>query len=200
MVKRIFLALTFCLVLGRHPARADGDMVLQSTSFDCGPAALATLLDKYLGVPTTEQEMVKLTGADPKDGTTLLQMEKAVKTKGGDSNSYRMDWKTLQEQVTSFPVPVIVRMLNPEPHFVVLMGIEKDTVYLADPGAGFLLMSEKDFTKRWLLPVLNTGYVFIAVGPEGTVNEARRKRVLTRLAKQRATLQNWSIPLQPIRR
>lgn len=170
-------------------------MVQQSTNFDCGPAALATLLDKYLQVPTTEQEMVSLTGADPKIGTTLLQMEKAVKAKGCDSNSFRMDWKTLQDQVTSFPLPVIVRMLNPEPHFVVLMGIEKDTVYLADPAAGFILLNQRDFTKRWILPGLNAGYVFIAMGPDQKIDQVRRNRVISRLAKQRATLQNWSIPL-----
>lgn len=193
-------AILLGLVLLCSTCQADSDIVLQSTPSDCGPATLATLLEKYLNVPTTEREMVLLSGSNPQYGTTLMDMEQAVKVKGCQSNSYRMDWKTLKDQTESFPVPVIVRMLNPQPHFCVLLGIDGDMVYLADPSAGHILMDRKDFQQRWLLPVVKTGYVFLALGPEGTVNQERRVRVLKRLARQKQTLQTWPVFTSPFRR
>jgi predicted double-glycine peptidase len=176
------------------------DIVLQSTPTDCGPAALATLLDKYLAVPATEAEMVTLTEANPDYGTTLLGLEKAATHKGCESDSFRMTWETLKKQVASYPMPLIVRTLNPEPHFSVLLGIDKGTVFLADPAIGHIMLSERAFLKRWILPTLKEGYVFIAAGPDGSINQERRSRILKDLAVQYRNLQTIRPQLPAFRR
>jgi predicted double-glycine peptidase len=197
-MKRTCALLFVLLTLAFRVHAAPKDMVLQSTPSDCGPAALATLLDRYLAVPTTEEELVKLTNTRPKFGTTLMELEKAATEKGCAADSFRMNWKTLQEQVKSFPTPFIVRTLNPEPHFAVLLGIENGNIYLADPAAGHIMMSERAFLKRWLLPVVNEGYVFIAAGPEGFVDHERRTRVLNDFAYTRILMRFSSVIALPL--
>ncbi len=180
--------------------RASDDIVLQSTSSDCGPAALATLLKVYLGIPTTEAEMVTLTKSKPQFGTTLLELELAATQKGCQADSFRMDWKTLQAQLASYPLPLIVRTQNPEPHFSVLLAVKDGTVYMADPATGHVMLSEKAFLKRWLVPKEDTGYAFIAIGSEGYINQDKHTQVLKRLFKQTQNLQSLQLYSPTFRR
>src|SRR5687767_10292311 len=78
-----------------QPVWADNRYVItQSTPSDCGPAALATLLNFYCDVPTSEAEMARLTGVT-RSGTTLLKLQQAVEAKGGTADSFRMTLPTL---------------------------------------------------------------------------------------------------------
>lgn len=199
-MKRAWHLLLLLAVFAMRAQAVPGDVVLQSTPSDCGPAALATLLDRYLDIRTTEAEMVKLTGVVPEYGSTLLQLEKAATQKGCAADSFRMDWKTLQEQVASYPCPVIVRTLNPEPHFSLLLGVQGGSVFLADPAAGHIMLTEKAFLKRFIIPTTTTGYVFIAAGPEGVLNHERRTRVLKEFEDRLQTLQTFRAPLPAFRR
>src|SRR4051812_26496934 len=94
-----FSLLAVTLAVLAAVVRADNrNLIVQTTSSDCGPAALATLLHYYFLIPATEKEMVTLTGATPALGTTLLGLEKAARAKGCAADSFRMDYATLQEQ------------------------------------------------------------------------------------------------------
>ncbi|RYG65599.1 hypothetical protein EON80_17050 [bacterium] len=200
-IPALLLALAISPVAPISPVHAaSNDIVLQSTPSDCGPAALATLLKVYLGVDTSEIELVKLTGSKPQFGTTMLQLEEAAAKKGCQADSYRMDWPTLKQQITTVPLPIIIRTLNPEPHFSLLLNVDGDTVYLADPSNGHIMLSEKDFLKRWLVPGYKTGYSFMAIGPEGYIDQTRRTRILDRLIKQRQTLQSMQLNSSMFRR
>jgi predicted double-glycine peptidase len=199
-MKRFTLPFLVLLAIAGRAHAAPDDIVLQSTSSDCGPAALATLLKVYLDVPTSEAEMVKLTGSKPQFGTTLMQLEQAANGKGCQADSYRMNWKTLKEQIKATPLPLIVRTLNPEPHFSLLLAIDGDTVFIADPAIGHIMLSERAFLKRWLVPGYETGYAFMAIGPEGTVDGERRSHILDRLTKQRQSLQAMQLHSPVFRR
>ena len=198
---RHLLALLIIILIGTvTSARADTRFVdTQSTASDCGPAALSTLLTYYLNVPTTEAEMVKLTGARPEIGTTFLAMEEAAKAKGCAADGFRMSYETLREQLRVFPSPVIVRTLNPQPHFMVVLALESEYVYLADPASGNIVLRKEAFLKRWLIPAslkeaTPEGYVFVAAGP-GAHNEANRWQIVQGLKQQLASLRSiQSIP------
>lgn len=179
-----------------QPARADNRYVItQSTPSDCGPAALATLLRFYCDVPTDEAEMVRLTGANALIGTTFLKLQGAAEAKGCAADSFRMTLPTLQEQLKSYPMPVIVRTLLPEPHFSILLGWDGDRVLLADPAHGNLIMSKNAFLQRWFIPGTQEGFVFIATGPDEHINHERHTEIVAKMKRQTRNLQAIKPPL-----
>ncbi len=141
-------------------------VIRQSGPSECGPAALATLLHYYLGVPTTKTEVMRFTDWRRDQGTTLLGLEKAAIRKGCAANSYRMNYATLKKQLAAYPMPVIVRTRYSQPHFEVLLAIEEDRIYLADPSLGNIVLSKTSFLKRWRVSGSDEGFVFIAA-PRG---------------------------------
>ncbi|MBC8104422.1 MAG: hypothetical protein H7Z41_17745 [Cytophagales bacterium] len=178
------LLLTFPLGMALHapPCAADTrNVVVQSQPTDCGPAALATLLRFYLETPVDEKEILKLADYKPESGTTLLGLERAARSKRCEAGSFRMSYPVLREQLKAYPTPVIVRLLNPEPHFVVLLAIENRTVFLADPANGNVTMGRDAFLKRWYAPGDAEGFVFIAARPDRRQDQKRCEETVASL-------------------
>jgi predicted double-glycine peptidase len=174
-------------------------LITQQGRYDCGPAALATLLHSYLDVPMTEAEAVRLTKAHPRTGTTLLGLENAATAKGCAAGSFRMSYETLQKQLATYPMPVIVRTINPEPHFSVLLAIHGDALFLADPATGNILLGKEAFLRRWLIPTTKEGFVFIAMGTK-PADGKHRLQVVQELAQQLGNLQTIRPPIAGFRR
>jgi len=195
------------LLMSGVGARADNRyLVTQSTPSDCGPAALATLLRYYLGVPATEKEMERLTGVTLTNGTTLLGLEKAATAKNCAADSFRMTYATLQQQLETYAAPVIVRVLNPQPHFAVVLEAGEQYVFLADPAIGNIVLRKSDFLKRWYIPLdvkpafaPDEGFVFLAVGPDAEAGRKRRHEMVRRLSQQLEHLKN-ARPLASLQR
>lgn len=199
MMNRLLLLLLFFTLAIRLTASASTtDLVVQSSQSDCGPAALATLLH-YLGVQTSEQEMASLSGYDLKRGTSLAGLERAVNAKGGAANSFWMNYRNLRDQLSTFPSPVIVFMMNPEAHFAVLLGVDDDYIYLADPGAGNIFVHREAFLRRWYTSGIShlrlhspayqvsdskAGIVFIAAAPRSGGNDGRHLQIIQMLQRQ----------------
>jgi predicted double-glycine peptidase len=187
--------------IGCCGARADNRYVVtQSTPSDCGPAALATLLRYYLDVPTTEAEMVSLTHATYRFGTTLLKLEEVAKAKGCTADSFRMTLPVLRQQMATYPGPVIVRTLLPEPHFSVLLAVEPDAVLVADPAAGNILIRPEAFLSRWYIPGTEEGFVFIAARSDDHLNTAHYHEAIQRLERQLRNLKTAPLQAPPFRR
>lgn len=224
-MRRIILVFLLVLAAG-VAARADSRyLVTQSTPSDCGPAALATLLRFYLGVPATEAEMVRLSNSRPGAGTSLLGLEKAATAKGCAADSFRMTFDTMRAQLAAFPTPLLVRTLNPEPHFAVVLYADDKYIFLGDPAAGNIFLRKAEFLKRWQVPGTTEGYVFVAAAPDPAtsssassstsvqqskteaasglrVNDgaANRARVVEGLARQLRNLETTRPPLPMLRR
>jgi len=170
-------------------------LITQSSPTDCGPAALATLLTFYLDVPAQEEEMARLAGAN-QAGTTLFGLETATHAKGCGAEGFRMSLDTLRRQLAAYPAPLLVRLLSPEPHFALVLAIENDVVFLADPAKGNTLMPMKRFLQRWLIPSgkegkeSREGYVLIAARADGRTNKARRDEAIADFRRQLQSLEN----------
>lgn len=128
------------------------NIVHQAYDFSCGSAALVTLLTYHLGLNVTEQQAMEgMLEKGEKEkiierrGFSLLDMKRYVASLGASGAGYRAeiaDLKTLTE-------PGIVPIDFGTKHFVVLRGIRKDVVYIADPSRGNLVFSLDEFAKLW---------------------------------------------------
>lgn len=143
-----------------------GGVIGQTDWYTCGPAAAATLLQHYVGIPATETEMLELAvqvmaaaGEDPQDGISALALVRALERKGVPARGYRLDLAALKTYFQQGGLPVIVHVTRPEPHYVVAVGSVGPWVLLADPSWGRHLVSwteldtEKGFTGVVLVPV-----------------------------------------------
>lgn len=149
------------------------NVVIQMTRYTCGAAALATIVNYYLGGKTTEVQVIDLTGefdlteeerraldkeTDMTDqerneilrGTvraiSLLELKRAAEALGYEAGGY---WMEL-EHLLKLDSPVIVHTIfRGRPHFSVLKGIRGNTVFLACPSLGNMHLSVGRFMKMW---------------------------------------------------
>jgi len=115
----------------------DGDMILATTIYTCGPAALATVL-KNLGIYTTEAELAELAGTD-ETGTSLYGLKIATQAKGVTAVATRL---TIDQLAANY---IVVLSINGYNHFEVVQNITSSTVYLFDPNLGNIEMSRNKF-------------------------------------------------------
>ncbi len=124
-----------------------GEVVMATTIYTCGPAALATILKK-LGIYTTEAEMAKIAQTD-ETGTSLLGLKNAANAKGVNSYGYELSIGQLQ------PNYIVVLKINGYNHFDVIQNINNETVTLFDPNLGIIQMNLTKFNELYM------GYAFV---------------------------------------
>ncbi len=129
------------------------NIMRQVYDFSCGSAALVTLLNYDLGIKVTEQDAMEgMMEYGEKDkiierrGFSLLDMKRYVGTLGKKSDGFRGEIADLMELKTPAIVPIDY---GGSKHFVVLRGIRDERVYIADPSAGNIVFSVKEFVDWW---------------------------------------------------
>ena len=124
---------------------------LQSSLNDCGPTALADLLE-LAGFPVPSADsLIHLTATDA-EGTTLHNLESAANAAGLRVMSVQWD----PTELWMLPVPSLVWV--DRRHFVVVARRERgDTVEIHDPAAGRYRIAGEKFARSW------TGDALIAV-------------------------------------
>ena len=127
-------------------------IVRQKYDFSCGSAAVATLLTYHYGRPTPEQlpftEMWKAGDQKviTKSGFSLFDMKTYLQTVGLHAEGYRMNVDDLRKSKR----PAIVLLdLHGFKHFVVVKGVQGNTVLVGDPIRGLEKYDAKDFQKAW---------------------------------------------------
>lgn len=128
-------------------------LMRQSATFDCGRAALATLLSHYVehpvpaaslseGIAWREAEWRRIRSA----GFSLQQLVLMAEAYGAAPQLIALTAADLR----TMPLPLLVHLqLTTGPHFSVLTGIAGDRVTLADPSQGRLLWSLSEFLSAW---------------------------------------------------
>lgn len=127
-------------------------VIRQQYDFSCGSAAVATLLSYHYDTPVSEAEVFEemfLTGDQAKiqaDGFSMLDMKRFLDKRGLQSDGFRM---TL-DKLARIGVPGIV-LINTRGylHFVVVKGIERDRIVVADPALGTTVWSRENFEQVW---------------------------------------------------
>ena len=127
-------------------------IIRQQYDFSCGSAALATLLTHHYGRPATEVEIFTEMwergdqARIQKSGFSLLDMKNYLQRRGLKASAFRAPL----DKLASVRVPAVTVIKNGNiTHFVVIKGIEKDRVVVADPYVGTRVMDRADFEKAW---------------------------------------------------
>ena len=139
--------------LAQPPRMLPVTVIKQQSTFDCGPAALATLLsfhDPELADPAVLAAMVPLGTAEfdriRREGFSLLQLAMMAEALG---------WQPIlstigQRELHAMRLPALVHLTLPSgPHFSVLVGLAGQRVILADPSQGFQWWSREQFVAAW---------------------------------------------------
>jgi hypothetical protein len=130
-------------------------IVRQTTDFSCGAAALATLMTYYFGQDTSEYDVLNAVFVNADDeaknrikrqGISLLDLKYFAETKGLVGKGYRMK---VQELETLDRPAIILINYKGFKHFVVIKGISKEQVCLADPARGVWFCDLDDFEEMW---------------------------------------------------
>lgn len=138
-------------------ARQDG-VVTQEFDLSCGAAALTTVLNYQFGETVSEREVAtalmhreeyvetpELVNA--RHGFSLLDLKRVVDERGYEGVGYgQLDLDDLLARVPAI-VPIRTHGYN---HFVVVRGMARDRVLMADPAWGNRTMTRDDFERAWL--------------------------------------------------
>ncbi|WP_269899704.1 C39 family peptidase [Methanothermobacter thermautotrophicus] len=142
-----------------HNVTVDSEgVVLQTRNYTCGPAALATVLQR-LGVNTTEDELAGLAGTT-EDGTTMQGLLEASRAKGVNATGMKLNISELRENMIAYTIN------DGTGHYTVINGITNDTIKLADPSLGNIEMNIEEFAEIY------SGYTLVIKDPNNPqVNE-----------------------------
>ena len=137
-----------------QPVRVfEQEIVRQRGDYDCGPAALATLIafhsgadldltrfTEHLGVSAWEKARIR------SEGFSLEQLARLAQGAGADPQVVRANASSLQ----ALRLPVLVYLqLATGPHFSLLTGLAGRHVALADPSQGPLIWTLEHFLSAW---------------------------------------------------
>ncbi len=143
-------------------------VVGQADWYTCGPAAVATLLTHYYGIPTPEGEALELAerfmaeaGFEPGPGRGInaLALKQTLEAKGIPTKGFRVKPDALRDYFTRGGLPVIVHLTAPQKHFAVAVGMVEHHIVVADPSWGksllpfSTLMEERGYSEVVLVPV-----------------------------------------------
>lgn len=132
------------------------NVIRQGLDISCGPAALATIINYYLGENVTEMDIIshilktsdmdKIKTIQKRQAFSLLDLKRYASDRGYQAAGYRVSAQDLM----SFNKPVIIPIETVGyNHFVVFKGIKGDRAYIADPAFGNFTMRYPHFLYAW---------------------------------------------------
>lgn len=116
-------------------------LVEQAEEMDCGAACLA-MLCKHYDIPMTLGKLRDLANVTI-DGATLESLASVGESLGFTTNGLQCTYQSL----ASFELPFIAHWEGY--HYIMVYGISKDHIWVADPALGFKKMTRDVFEKGW---------------------------------------------------
>lgn len=131
------------------------DVCLQSTPSTCGPASAAALLNAA-GRRTSERELARECYTSSR-GTEIWYLARAIRRRG-----FGAEFVSQSPGVAHWPTPAIAGVIlrGPAGHFIALIDQTPETLTLADPLRGRLVIPKSQLTARYRFSGL-----FLAIRP-----------------------------------
>ena len=153
LVGLITLGCTCASVFAQPPRSLPVTLTRQQAGFDCGSAALATLLSFYTDRAVEPDDLVRSQSFTTdewqrvrREGFSLSQLADMAAALKVEPSVTRLPSRAL----LSVPLPVMVYLRLPTgPHFSVLTGVAGQRVTLADPTQGALMWTLNQFLRAW---------------------------------------------------
>jgi predicted double-glycine peptidase len=128
------------------------NVVRQQYDFSCGSAALATLLTYHYGIQTAEADAFDSMWREGDQnsirsvGFSMLDMKRYLETIGYRADGFRIELAKLEDVGVPAIALINTRGYN---HFVVVTGVQRGRVMLADPSIGLRAIRRGEFEKMW---------------------------------------------------
>jgi ATP-binding cassette subfamily B protein len=116
-------------------------LVYQAEEMDCGAACLA-MISKYYGIPITLGKLREMANVT-QEGATFASLAQVGESLGFTTRGLQCTYQAL----LGFDLPFIAHWEGY--HFIVVYGVSKHHVWVADPGPGFKKMTVAEFEKGW---------------------------------------------------
>lgn len=134
------------LDLGSRPKRGERvlkrfPLVHQAEEMDCGAACLA-MICKHYGIPMTLGKLREMANVST-EGATLDSLARVGESLGFTTRGVQCTYESL----LGFELPFIAHWEGY--HYIVVYGVSKRHVWIADPGPGFRKLSVEEFEKGW---------------------------------------------------
>jgi predicted double-glycine peptidase len=132
---------------------SDNHLVIQDTSYDCGPASLLNVLHLKKDLTHNEAELTALCGAHPRVGTSHEHMAKVAKKIGLEvvDEKQNASMRDIEKNIDAHAY-VIVNYFEPfgrDGHYAVVTEYDDRAIYLRDSWFGLLRLDKEDFTRFW---------------------------------------------------
>lgn len=152
----------------------DKNIVKQEYDYSCGSAALATLLNFYLGEGLSEQQVIQgmmqfgeAEKIQKRRAFSLLDMKRFTEVLGYEAAGYKAEIRDLNDLKKPAIVPIEFYGYK---HFVVFRGFYGDHVFVADPFMGNMSYTTDKFIELW-----NPTIVFVVSDGEVKTNALKLK-------------------------
>ena len=116
-------------------------LVEQAEEMDCGAACLAMICRHY-GIPMTLGKLRELANVT-REGATLDSLSRVGESLGFTTRGVQCNYEAL----LGFNLPFIAHWEGY--HYIIVYGISKHHVWVADPGPGFRKLTVEEFEKGW---------------------------------------------------
>ncbi|MFA6009994.1 MAG: C39 family peptidase [Desulfobacteraceae bacterium] len=142
-----------------HSERIHECLLKQNYDYSCGSAALGTILNNYLGEKFSEKQVIKgLMEYGDKEQIKKLRafsfwdMQKFVEALGYSCGGYNAEMSDLMTPEL-WPCIIPIEVFGYR-HFVILKGIHKDHIIIADPWRGNSSYTVNQFKTMWYNNIL----------------------------------------------
>ncbi len=116
-------------------------LIQQAEEMDCGAACLA-MIARHYGINISLGKMREMANVT-REGATLDSLAKVGESLGFTTRGVRCTYESL----LGFDLPLIAHWEGY--HYVIVYGVSKSHVWVADPGPGFRKMSIEEFERGW---------------------------------------------------
>ena len=116
-------------------------LVEQAEEMDCGAACLA-MICKHYGIPMTLGKLRELANVTT-EGATLESLARVGESLGFTSRGVKCTYLSMM----GFDLPYIAHWEGY--HYIVVYGVSKSSVWVADPARGFVKMNVDEFEQGW---------------------------------------------------
>ncbi len=191
MVTDLFLFLMFSIVTSKESVRFQ---YVHEQEFDtsCGFSAVASLLDIYWGIATSEIKIVhdyvlpKINTLKNKEYTaSLLDLSRIISAYGIANKGFRMNYKQLEKVMDRYS-PVLVHYEKLEVHFALVLWASDEIVVVVDPARGAEWLTRVEFESRW------DGVVLLTASETLRSNREVIRQVVSREMRKKMLLEKWS--------